>query len=164
LSVSIAGIPWRQLEVAKEHDMSSRDAQLGDAKEISILSGQFGWNASEDEIKGRLEIILGRSEHKVLVYEGDAGHVLGWIHVGVNVILSSGKYGEVLAFVVREDVRGSGIGADLLLNAEKWIANHEYHPTSIVIRCNNERTRTHEFYADNGYDMTMVGFRKIVAC
>lgn len=68
--------------------MSIRGARLSDAKEISILSSQFGWNASEDEIKARLEIILDRSDHQILVYEGNAGEVLGWIHAGVNVILN----------------------------------------------------------------------------
>ncbi len=142
--------------------MGLRGAQLSDAKEISILSSQFGWNASEDEIKTRLEMILSRPDHKVFVSEGDAGEILGWIHVGVDVILSSGKYGEVLAFVVREGVRGAGIGGELLLHAERWIKEHEYHPTSIVIRCNNERKRTHEFYTRNGYNITMIGLRKII--
>lgn len=142
--------------------MSLRGAQLSDAKEILVLSSQFGWNASENEIKARLEIILGRPDHRVFVYEGDAGEILGWIHVGVDVILSSGNYGEVLAFVVREGVRGSGIGGALLLHAEKWIKDHEHHPASIVIRCNSERKRTHEFYTRNGYDITMIGLRKII--
>jgi hypothetical protein len=47
--------------------MSIRGAQLSDAKAISILSSQFGWNASEDEVEARLEIILGRSDHQILV-------------------------------------------------------------------------------------------------
>ena len=147
-------------EFARERKMGIRGAQFSDAKEISILSSQFGWTASENEIKTRLEIILGRSDHQVFVYEGDAGKLFGWIHVGVDVILSSGKYGEVLAFVVREDARGSGIGGALLLRAEKWIADHACHATSIVIRCNNERKRTHEFYTRHGYDITMIGLRK----
>jgi GNAT superfamily N-acetyltransferase len=86
----------------------------------------------------------------------------GWIHVRVDIIVSSGKYGEVLAFVVREDARGSGIGAELLLHAERWIKAHEDHPTSIVIRCNSERKRTHEFYTRHGYNITMIGLRKII--
>jgi GNAT superfamily N-acetyltransferase len=143
--------------------MSIRGAQSRDAGQISVLSGQFGWHASEEEIKTRLEIILARPDHQVLVYEGDAGEILGWIHVSVGVILSSGKYGEVLAFVVREGARGAGIGAELLLRAETWMKDHEYRPTSIVIRCNNERKRTHEFYTRNGYDITMIGLRKIIA-
>jgi GNAT superfamily N-acetyltransferase len=140
--------------------MSIRVAQLSDVKEISILTSQFGWNASEDEIKARLAIILGRSDHQVLVYEGEAGDVCGWIHAGVDVILSSGTYGEILAFVVREDIRGSGIGRELLSHAESWIRGHACRATSIVIRCNNERKRTHEFYTRNGYDITMIALRK----
>ena len=140
--------------------MGIRGPQLSDAKDISILSSQFGWDASEDEIKTRLEIILGRPDHQVFVYEGDAGELFGWIHVGVDVILSSGKYGEVLAFVVREGVRGSGMGEELLSRAEKWIKEHVSQPTSIVIRCNNDRKRTHEFYSRHGYDITMIGLRK----
>jgi GNAT superfamily N-acetyltransferase len=142
--------------------MSIRGAQLSDAKAISILSSQFGWNASEDEVEARLEIILGRSDHQILVYEGNAGEVLGWIHAGVNIIVSSGKYGEILAFVVCEGVRASGIGGDLLLHAETWIKGHACRATSIVIRCNNERKRTHEFYTRNGYDITMIGLRKMI--
>ncbi|MEQ5839433.1 hypothetical protein BWP39_05435 [Paraburkholderia acidicola] len=142
--------------------MIIRDAQLDDAREISVLSGQFGWNASEDEIRSRLEIVLARSDHKIFVYESDAGEVLGWIHACVNVIVSSGKYGEVLAFVVREGSRGSGIGRELLLRAERWIGDHEVGATSIVIRCNNERTRTHEFYIQNGYSSTMIALRKTI--
>ncbi|QDQ84981.1 GNAT family N-acetyltransferase [Paraburkholderia megapolitana] len=142
--------------------MSIRDAQLNDAREISVLSSQFGWNASEDEIRSRLEIVLDRPDHKIFLYESDAGDVLGWIHACVNVIVSSGKYGEVLAFVVREGSRGSGIGRELLLRAEQWIGAHEVGATSIVIRCNNERPRTHEFYIRNGYRSTMIALRKAI--
>ncbi len=142
--------------------MIIRDAQLNDAKEIAILSNQFGWNTSEDEVRARLEVILGRPDHGIFVYEDDDGTINGWIHAAVNIIVSSGKYGEVLAFVVREGVRGLGLGGELLLRAEKWIKSHEYNATSIVIRCNNERKRTHEFYVRNGYRITMVGLRKII--
>lgn len=142
--------------------MIIRDARLDDAKEISVLSDQFGWNASEDEIRSRLEIVLDRPDHKIFLYESDVGEVLGWIHACVNVIVSSGKYGEVLAFVVREESRGSGIGRELLSRAEKWIGDHEASATSIVIRCNNERTRTHEFYIQNGYRSTMIALRKTI--
>jgi GNAT superfamily N-acetyltransferase len=142
--------------------MTIRDAQLNDAKEISILSNQFGWHASENEVKTRLEIILDRFDHKIFVYENGRGEILGWIHVDVNIIVSSGKYGEVLAFVVHEGARGSGIGRELLACGEKWIKDHEYSATSIVIRCNNERKRTHDFYTRNGYNITMIGLRKII--
>ena len=140
--------------------MSIRNAQSGDAKDISILSCQFGWNTSEEDVKSRLEIILPRTDHKILVYENDAGEILGWIHARVDIIVSSGKYGEILAFVVREGSRGLGTGRELLSSAEHWIKHHEYHATSIVIRCNNERKRTHEFYTRNGYSITMIGLRK----
>ena len=140
--------------------MSIRDARSSDAKEICILSCQFGWTASEEDIKTRLDVILPRSDHKILVFESDAGEVLGWIHARVDIIVSSGKYGEILAFVVREGSRGVGTGRELLTSAEHWIKSHEYNATSIVIRCNNERKRTHEFYTRNGYSITMIGLRK----
>jgi len=140
--------------------MGIREAQLNDAKDISVLSSQFGWQASADEIKTRLEIILKRPDHKIFVHQNDAGEVLGWIHAGVDIIVSSGQYGEVLAFVVREDVRGGGVGKALLMHAEQWIKEHACQPTSIVIRCNNDRPRTHAFYTRNGYAITMIGLRK----
>ncbi|RFU48956.1 GNAT family N-acetyltransferase [Paraburkholderia sp. DHOC27] len=142
--------------------MSIRGAQPGDAKEIALLSSQFGWHASEDEVAARLDLILHRPDHRLLVYPGEAGQLLGWIHAGVNLIVSSGRYGEVLAFVVRDGERGAGIGGALLAAAEQWIRGHESHPTSIVIRCNNERTRTHAFYVRHGYDITMIGLRKAI--
>jgi GNAT superfamily N-acetyltransferase len=140
--------------------MSIRDAQSIDAKQISILSCQFGWNASEEDVKSRLEVILPRSDHKILVYENEVGEILGWIHARVDIIVSSGRYGEILAFVVREGSRGLGTGRELLSRAEHWIKHHEYNATSIVIRCNNERRRTHAFYTRNGYSITMIGLRK----
>jgi GNAT superfamily N-acetyltransferase len=143
-------------------EMIIRTAQLNDARQISILSNQFGWKASEDDVKGRLEIILGRVDHKIFVCESDDGEALGWIHVGVNIIVSSGRYGEVLAFVVDEEARGAGIGRALLARGEEWIKDHECDATSIVIRCNNERKRTHDFYTRNGYDITMIGLRKMI--
>jgi hypothetical protein len=71
------------------------------------LSYQFGWNASEEDIKTRLEVISPRSDHNTLVYENDAGEIPGWVLAHVDIIVSSGKYGELRTFVVREGSRAN---------------------------------------------------------
>ena len=57
-----------------------RAARLDDAAAIAAMSGQLGYPATPEQIRGRLEVVLNREDMGVFVAEED-GVVVGWIHL-----------------------------------------------------------------------------------
>jgi GNAT superfamily N-acetyltransferase len=123
-----------------------RPATPADAAALVSLFAQLGYPNDAATI----ERILSRvSERRRILVSERRGGVVGFIAAEMRDELADCEGAEVLALVVDEHERGSGIGSDLLKAAETWA--NEQGARRIRVRSNVIRTNAHRFYEREGY-------------
>jgi GNAT superfamily N-acetyltransferase len=127
-----------------------RAAALHDSPELADLTTQLGYPVEADEMRARLERLLGRSDEVVLVAVDPHDRPVGWIHLAILGLLEHSDHAAINGLVVDERVRGTGIGRALVDAGEAWARQHG--ATEITVRSRSTRTRAHRFYERNGYD------------
>jgi GNAT superfamily N-acetyltransferase len=131
--------------------LSIRPARPTDAAQIAALSDTLGYPVGE-ELAGRLERLLARTDQLVLVAEGGAGTVVGWLHGAEQELLESGRRCEILGLVVDEAHRSRGVGRRLVEQVEAWAAARGLE--RMAVRSNVARVDSHPFYERLGYERT----------
>jgi GNAT superfamily N-acetyltransferase len=126
-----------------------RNARLSDAVRMAELSEMLGYPVESEVIARRLERLLSRPEHLILVAESRLDGVAGWIHAAEQEILEVGRAGEIVGLVVASDQRGNGIGRLLVERIEQWSLARGLE--QISVRSNVLRTESHPFYERLGY-------------
>ena len=128
-----------------------READVSDAASLARLATQLGYPTTAAEAELRAAAVLGRPQHRVLVAEV-GGDVVGWVHVAPSVTLESDPSAEIAGLVVDEELRGQGIGARLIAEAEAWAAVQGYG--LMRVRSNVKRNRARRFYERAGFTVT----------
>jgi GNAT superfamily N-acetyltransferase len=129
-------------------EVAVRPARESDREDLARLSTQLGYPMSEREARERLAKIAGHPDHALLVAERD-GRVAGWLQVSRVRVFESEDGVEIGGLVVDETLRGRGIGAMLLAEAERWARERGCH--RIRVRSNVVRERAHAFYRSAGF-------------
>lgn len=123
-----------------------------DSPAVALLLGQLGYPSDEAAVAGRLEGLLARPDHVVVVAEVE-GRVVGVASLHLfPVLYGDGPTAQLTALVVEAGARGGGIGAALVRHLEA--AAREGGATRIVVTTANHRSRTHVFYQHLGYEWT----------
>jgi GNAT superfamily N-acetyltransferase len=130
------------------NQVSIRLATVADAAPIALLATQLGYPADPGQMRLRLEKILGRSDHLVVVAENHEG-VCGWLQACCTDVLESGFRAEIVGLVVGENARRQGVGRLLVDRAETWAT--AAGAGAIVVRSNVTRVESHAFYPALGY-------------
>jgi GNAT superfamily N-acetyltransferase len=125
-----------------------RPARGADRADLARLATQLGYPMSEEEAGARLSRIAGHPDHALLVAEQD-GRVAGWLQVSRVRVFESEDGVEIGGLVVDEALRGRGIGARLLAEAERWA--RERGCVRMRVRSNVVRERAHAFYRSAGF-------------
>ncbi len=148
--------------VANGPSPAIRDARLSDAAALAPLSGQLGYPATEQEVRARLERLLGDPAQAVFVVEVGS-ELAAWIHVMDSVTVESGPAVEIRGLLVDEAQRGSGLGRALVERGEAWA--RERGVGTMTVRSNVVRAGAHAFYQRLGYAVvkTQHAFRKRLA-
>jgi GNAT superfamily N-acetyltransferase len=108
----------------------------------------------------RLREILGRTDHRALVAAVD-GTVVGMAGAFVGRRYESdAPYGHLLALVVSDAHRRAGIGRDLVVAAERWLASRG--AGCIIVHSGSHRADAHAFYRSLGYEDTGFRFLKVL--
>lgn len=131
---------------------SLRPAAPNDAAALAGLATELGYPSRSDAVARRLDRLAAHDGNAVLVAVGDGGAVVGWIHVFATFRVESDGFAEIGGLVVREKLRGEGIGRLLVEAAEGWA--REAGLGQVRVRSNVVREATHRFYAHLGYDAT----------
>ena len=129
--------------------MTLRNALATDADRIAKLSEELGYPVDSEVIRRRLERLLARAEHIVLVAESQTNGVVGWIHAAEHDILETGRFCEILGLVVAAGQRGEGVGRRLVERIEGWATERQLQHVSV--RSNVTRSESHPFYERLGY-------------
>jgi GNAT superfamily N-acetyltransferase len=137
-----------------------RSACMGDAGRIAVLCGQLGYPASVGEVQGRLEQIEQDQQHAVYVAALPNGHVVGWVHVHLRLLVVANRQAEVGRLVVDEQCHRCGVGRLLMQHAGRWA--RENGCRAVCVRSNVIRQGAHVFYEQVGYSTvkTQLAFRK----
>ncbi len=126
-----------------------RGALAADAPAIAALSGTLGYPATAEEVAHRLERLLARSDHVVLVAEAPDGRVVGWLHGAELDVLEYGTRCDILGLVVDEGYRRGGVGRRLVAAVEEWAMARGLE--QVAVRSNVTRSESHPFYERLGY-------------
>lgn len=140
-----------------------RPATVEDAPRIADLSGSLGYAVEPAVIMQRLERLLARPDHLVVVAELAGNTVVGWVHGTDLELLETGRRCEILGLVVDPEHRTRGIGRKLVSAIELWAVRRGL--TQIGVRSNVVRLESHPFYEQIGYTRvkTQHAYRKSLA-
>jgi GNAT superfamily N-acetyltransferase len=123
---------------------------MEDAEQIAILSGQLGYPTKTAAMDVRLGDLLALDNHAIIVADGDADRLDGWVHVYMRSLVMLDRHGELGGLVVAEGARGRGIGEALLAAAESWVQSQGGR--LMIVRSNQVRQDAHRFYHGMGYE------------
>jgi GNAT superfamily N-acetyltransferase len=139
-------------------DVSIRQLAVADAEAAAELSSQLGYPCSAGELRERIEE-LSRAPDRVAfaaVVDGQGGQIVGWIDAAMERHLQSPASAVIGGLVVREDMRGLGVGRRLCLEVEEW-ARSKSVPL-VRVRSQIKREDAHRFYLRDGYRKVKTSF------
>ena len=125
-----------------------RPLTTGDAPAVAELCGQLGYPGTAEQLAQRIQ----RSNHSedrsifgALLY----GEFAGWIDATVERHLQSEDIVVIGGLVVRESVRGRGLGKRLCEAVEQWARERGFQ--RVRVRSQIKRDDAHRFYLQNQY-------------
>ena len=139
-------------------DVTIRHAQPGDAAVLAQLMCELGYETTTAEMSLRLKSILSDPLYSTIVAEID-NKLCGMIGTLTHVSHEhNDRSGKVIALVVSNKQRRSGVGRALITAAEKDFVRKAV--TRITLTTRFEREAAHQFYEALGYSRTGVRFAK----
>ena len=135
-----------------------RDAIIEDYATIARLLGELGYPSTPDGVRQRLARLLPRDDTRVFVAERGAS-ILGALAVHrMPVLTSINDIAMILALVVSEGARRTGIGRRLVDRAEEQA--RLWRCGRIMVTSAERRAEAHTFYERLGYEYTGRRFAK----
>lgn len=137
-----------------------RDAIIEDYTTIAHLLGELDYPSMPDGVRQRLARLLPRDDTRVFVAER-AAKVLGVLGLHrIAVLTSLSDVAMIIALVVTERARRSGVGRLLVARAEDEA--RAWGCGRIMVTSADRRDDAHEFYRRLGYDSTGRRFAKAI--
>lgn len=129
-----------------------RDAIVEDYATLAHLLGELGYPSMPEGVRQRLARLLPREDTRVFVAERNA-HILGTLALHrMPVLTSVNDIAMIIALVVTEEARRTGVGRRLVERAEDearlWRCGR------IMVTSAERRTEAHTFYERLGYQYT----------
>jgi len=127
-----------------------RAARAGDAADVATLLTQLGYPCDEPGAAERIARSAIEPGQDLIVCE-HAGSVVGLLVLDLRYYVPAGRpSARIAALVVRDDQRGSGIGAELVREAERRAL--AAGAMRIEVTSAQHRTGAHAFYQHQGYE------------
>jgi GNAT superfamily N-acetyltransferase len=141
--------------------LSVRRLEVNDAEAAAELCSQLGYPSSPADLCKRIEE-RSRSTDSVAFAAVLDGQVVGWIDAFIEHHLQGSASVVIGGLVVRDGMRGMGIGKHLCLEIEDW-ARTKSIPL-VRVRSQIKREDAHRFYLRDGYQKvkTSLVFEKTV--
>lgn len=137
-----------------------RTAKNKDADALVSLFALLGHEISSEQIRRNLKLMSKAGGEVLLLAASDALLGACGIQASVHPHRSS-PVGRITILVVAEGQRGKGLGRQLLLEAERRLA--ELGCELIEVTSNDRLFEAHNFYKHMGYERTSVRFAKRLA-
>jgi len=126
-----------------------RRVRVDDAIEVAELCVQLGYEASARQIEERIGRLLDSGEGRVALVACVGEGVAGWIEASVEHHLQSEPFALITGLVVRDSVRGLGVGKRLCEEIERWAKGQGLKTLRVTSR--STRERAHQFYLREGF-------------
>lgn len=145
---------------SKTGDFRVRPVTAADAAALGPLLAQLGYALDEGEIRQRIGRIAAAGGHYLVAAEGAEGSLIALLHVYGRAALEKPPEAVVQALVVRDGLRGGGVGRAMMALAERWAREAGYRYVSLGSQVS--RADAHAFYERLGYERyaTSHQFRK----
>jgi GNAT superfamily N-acetyltransferase len=141
-------------------DVITRDACFDDIEELTLLMADLGYPASFAEMISRLNYIFEHPDYKTIIAVF-AGEIVGMSGLCKGIYYEkNGFYLRILAFVVKQNRQGLGIGKILLKASEDWAIEQGLRTILVNSGNRDERKAAHAFYQKMGYEVKSSGFVK----
>jgi predicted N-acetyltransferase YhbS len=133
-----------------------------DAAAVAELCVQLGYEASQVEIEERITALLSNAENQISLVACRGAEVLGWIEASIVRHLQSAAHALIGGLVVKDGVRGLGVGKRLCAEVETWSRNKGL--TVVRVTSRSSREGAHRFYLREGYRQTKTSavFEKVL--
>ena len=131
-------------------DMKLRPVQCEDAQAVAELAAQLGYKRTTDQIREWVENLSEYEDQAAFVAE-IAGEVIGWVEVSLERRLQSDTFGMIGGLVVKDGVRGQGVGRLLCRRAEEW--SRQKGVKKIRVTSRSTREAAHRFYLRDEYEV-----------
>ena len=131
-----------------EQDLMIRQIEPGDEQAVSLLIAQLGYRRTPEQV---LEWMAGTgtSSQQAAFVACRNGEVEGWIEISIERRLQSSPFALIGGLVVKEGLRGQGIGRQLCRRAEGWSWDRQVETVRVTSR--STRPDAHRFYVRDGY-------------
>jgi GNAT superfamily N-acetyltransferase len=126
-------------------------AQLNNYSELTVLTNELGYSATENETEEWLGYLLRSENHKVFIAVNENKQLCGWVVVEKRISLEAGFKAEITGLVVSENFRRFGVGRKLVSAAEDWTVENGL--SKLVVRSNIKREESHVFYKNIGFTL-----------
>jgi predicted N-acetyltransferase YhbS len=134
-----------------------RPAAPHDCAALAKLIGQLGYDVTKDEVSERLALMQADGRLVLVAELEDA--VIGCLTTSVmRVLHRPALVGRISMMVVDAQLRGRGIGAELVRAAEEALAAQGCYMVEVTSHL--RRTEAHRFYERLGYERTSVRLAK----
>lgn len=130
-----------------------RPIHPGDAVAVAELVAQLGYERTPEQVRRWVLDLDSRPDQACFVAELN-GAVVAWIDVSLEHHLQSEIFGLIGGLVVKDGVRGAGIGRRLCEQAEDW--TREQGAAKIRVTSRSTREAAHRFYLRDGYRQTKI--------
>jgi GNAT superfamily N-acetyltransferase len=119
-----------------------------DAEAAAELSSQLGYPCLAGDLRERIEELSHAADRVAFAAVVD-GQIVGWIDAAMERHLQSPASAVIGGLVVREEMRGQGVGRRLCIEVEEW-ARSKSVPL-VRVRSQIKREDAHRFYLRDGY-------------
>lgn len=134
----------------REEELLVRTIEPRDADAVSLLTAQLGYVRSAEQIQQWIEHLAAQpGREQTALVATLRGEVVGWIDVSIERRLQSAPFGYIGGLVVKDGLRGYGIGRRLCEHAEVWAWDHSVETVRVTSR--STRADAHRFYLRDGY-------------
>jgi GNAT superfamily N-acetyltransferase len=130
-------------------DVVIRSIEGRDSVEVAALTAQLGYERSVEAVRNWISELGGRPEDQAAFVACRDGEVVGWIDVCIERRLQTPAFALIGGLVVKDGVRGMGIGKRLCEKAEKW--GREHGMAALRVTSRSTRPDAHRFYLRDGY-------------
>jgi GNAT superfamily N-acetyltransferase len=143
--------------------LTIRPVEADDAAQVAELTGQLGYPAIADEIAERIAWLAAHREAQLAVVACADSKIVGWIEAAVEHHLQSPPFVLITGLVVRDEMRGLGVGKRLCEEIERWAREQGLAVMRVTSR--STREAAHRFYLRDGYKLvkTSAVFEKILS-
>lgn len=134
---------------SNNNDLLIRSIEARDAHEVSLLIEQLGYQRAADGVLAWIERINLDPTSQIAFVACLRNEVIGWIEISIERRLQTPPFALIGGLVIKDEVRGRGIGRELCQHAEAWSWNQGVDTLRVTSR--STRPDAHRFYLRDGY-------------